>query len=381
MVTIRKFIRRVSEFPDWSILILAGILYFPLTFLGYGSDSDALSVVRSGQIFANSFDYIPSRRPGFFVHEVATFFLNSLGGSLLSNIGTLAMSLVTLFCFMKILRNLRIPNVKLLAVILMVHPFYWVSSSSTMDYIWALGFLMLGFYLLLSNRFTGAGIAIGLAIGSRFTSLIPAIGLLVYGFFTLSRSKRAVCWTALLAILVGFVCYLPALDFAEWHPLTLFSASMGSSSMWTPTLWVGRFVYKNLMFWGIPGFLWLVFMFIKKPTSHTGDNPNNVRKINDLCIGVILGMETLFLFFPIAMDYLIVIIPFVLLLVSRVTLHRRWALWVLLLLILSANFIWLNPAHSTSPNQTSTVIYGFWLDPGHLLQDVAIRLQSLRPFQ
>lgn len=376
-ITLGKLIFRVEHLPDWSILILAVIIYLPMTFLGYGSDSDVDNVVRTGQYFARTLDYIPSRNPGFFVHETATFFLNSLGGSFLSNLGTLLMSLVTLASFMKILRIYEMPNVKLLAGTLMIHPFYWVNSTSTMDYIWALGFLLLGFELLFRKRSGAAGIALGLAIGSRFTTLIPVLGILVYGFFTSRLSRRVIVLAGSIALVVGLICYLPAVDFTEWHPMRLFSASMGSPELWTPILRAGRFFYKNLMFWGIPSLVWSIPILVNAFRNPCLRHELVAWKETWLSLRIIFSVELLFWSFPIEMDYLIVLIPFVLLLTGKALAGRSWMLWVLFFLILVWNFVWINPARPTVPDQTTGAIYGLWLEPGYLLQDISARLHIL----
>jgi hypothetical protein len=375
--TLGKFIFRVEHLPDWSVLVLAVIIYLPLTFLGYGSDSDVDSVVRIGQYFARTFDYIPSRNPGFFVHETATFFLNSLGGSFLSNLGTLLMSLVTLASFMKILRTFEMPNVKLLAGVLMIHPFYWVNSTSTMDYIWALGFLFLGFDLLLSKKISAAGIALGLAIGSRFSTVIPVFGILIYGIFTPRLSRRVIFLAGSIALAVALVCYLPAIDFTEWHPLRLFSASVGGPELWTPMLRAGRFFYKNLMFWGIPPLIWNIPILVSTVRNPLLGKEFKAWNETWLSLGIILSMELLFWAFPIEMDYLIVLIPFVLLLAGKALASRSWMLWVLFFLILVCNFVWINPARPTVPDQTTGAVYGLWLEPGYLLQDISSRLHIL----
>ncbi len=375
---IKKLVSNFKDLPDWSILVLAVIIYLPLTFLGYGSDSDAYNVVRIGKFFAQTFDYIPSRNPGFFVHETATFFLNSLGGSLLSNLGTLLMSLVSLASFMKILRKLEIPNVKLLAAALMIQPFYWVNSTSTMDYIWALGFLLLGFYLIMSNRIGAAGIALGLSIGSRFNTILPVIGILFFCILTSCQSRRRVFLSGIVALVVGLICYLPAADFTEWHPLRLFSASIGSPELWTPILRIGRFFYKNLMFWGIPPLIWLLVIIIVALKNLNIRRELAADGATWLSLGIIISVELLFLAYPIEMDYLIVLIPFVLILTGKVLHARPKMIWVLIFLTFVCNFIWINPAHPTIPNQTTGAVYGLWLEPGYLIQDISTRINILR---
>jgi len=52
---------------------------------------------------------------------------------------------------------------------------------------------------------------------------------------------------------------------------------------------------------------------------------------------------------------------------------------ILFVLVLLTNFLWINPARSTSPGQTSEVIYGLWIEKGYLLQDIAARLAMFTP--
>ncbi len=144
---------KVESLPSWVLLAVAAGLYIPLAFLGFGSDSDAFSVVRTGQHFVETLDYVPSRLPGFFVHEVFVYFLNLVGGSLLSNLGTVAMALITLNSFRRICQYFQVPHATLLTAILMVQPFFWVNATSTIDYLWALGFCLLGFDLLLNRKY------------------------------------------------------------------------------------------------------------------------------------------------------------------------------------------------------------------------------------
>ena len=78
----------------YRVLVLAAALYFPLIFFGYGSDYDAHGVVWAGKHFVKTLDYVPSRSHGFLVHETMTLILNTLGGSLLTNLVSLYMDLV-----------------------------------------------------------------------------------------------------------------------------------------------------------------------------------------------------------------------------------------------------------------------------------------------
>jgi len=72
-------------------------------------------------------------------------------------------------------------------------------------------------------------------------------------------------------------------------------------------------------------------------------------------------------------------LPFALILFGKRLSNRPDQIWLLFILTLLANFLWINPAHSLTPNQTNEVIYCLWLEPGYLLQDIAARLALLKP--
>ena len=370
---------KVEALPPWVLLVVAALLYVPLTFLGYGSDSDSLGVVRAGQHFAVTFDYVPSRLPGFFVHEVFVFFLNLAGGSQLSNLGTVFMSLVTLHSFRKVCRFYSIPHPTLLSTILMVQPFFWVNAASTIDYLWALGFCFLGFDLLLHERFLPAAISLALAVGCRLSTALPVSMLLIYLFLVNNNQRRQLLLTASSVALLSFIFFLPPLDFLEWDLSRWLVLSTGDPSLWTPPLRFGRFFYKNLMFFSIPIVVWVFIRWLAAVIRRQKPVVTRLDGLSWLSLAVVLGVEVMFMRIPIEIEYLLPLLPFSLILVGRRLSNRLDQIWLLLILTLLANFLWINPAHSLAPNQTNEVIYGLWLEPGYLLQDIAARLALLKP--
>jgi folate-dependent phosphoribosylglycinamide formyltransferase PurN len=117
--------------PEKKVLLIALVLYLPFLFLGYGSDMDTYNVLWAGKNFAQTLDYVPSRGPGFFVFETVEYFANQAGGSLLTNLTVMGMSLVMLYGFMRLCREFHVQNAALLGVILAIHPYLWVNSTCT----------------------------------------------------------------------------------------------------------------------------------------------------------------------------------------------------------------------------------------------------------
>ena len=370
---------KIENLPLWAILMIAMVLYIPLAFLGYGSDSDAHAVVRSGQHFIATLDYVPSRLPGFFVHEVFTYFLNLAGGSLLTNLGTAGMTLLTLASFYKLCGKLTIPRPALLTFILMLHPIVWVNAASTMDYLWALGFALYGFDRLLSGKHLSATVLLALAVGCRLSTLFLVGMLFIFVFLKSPGERKKLILSGFSTLVLAFVLFIPPLDFLEWDFSRWLVLSTGDPALWTPLLRLGRFLYKNLMFWGLTAAAWLVFMTVMHIIKPQLRNRVSSDAFDWLCAAVIIVYELLFLFAPIELEYLLPILPFTLALLSREFPQKPGYLLILLLLVLLANFLWINPARSTSPNQTTEVVYGLWLEKGYLLQDIAIRLAQFTP--
>ncbi|MBP9675599.1 MAG: hypothetical protein KBD67_02585 [Anaerolineaceae bacterium] len=375
----QRLSEKVESLPTWQILLIAAVIYIPLAFLGFGSDSDSLSVARVGQHYIETLDYVPSRLPGFFVHELFVFILNLLGGSLLSNLGSVAMALITLASCRKLSQSLHVPHATLLTIIMMVQPFFWVSAASTIDYLWALGFALLGFNLLLKRKYTLASLSLAAAIGSRLSTILVIGIFLVFLFFTYHDMRRKLLLTTLATAVIAFLFYIPPIDFLEWDMSRWLVLSTGNPELWTPLLRLGRFAYKNLMFFSLPVILWGICMVSglllkkEKPIHFRGDG------VFWLSVSAILAVQVLFFRFPIEMEYLLPLLPFFLILTAKLFPNKFWQLWLLLALVLLSNFIWINPARSITPNQTSEVIYGLWLEPGYLLQDIAARLAQIHP--
>ena len=95
---------------------------------------------------------------------VSTF--GSTGTNLVSAVFT---TLASLF-FALSLKILRFKSVFLAAFTFAFVPVIFIHSTTTIDYMIALGFIMAGMYYMLKEQLIVAGILIGLAIGSRITS-------------------------------------------------------------------------------------------------------------------------------------------------------------------------------------------------------------------
>lgn len=361
----------------FDIYLIAIILYLPLTFLGYGSDSDTYGVLWTGLRFARTLDYVPSRPPGFIVFETITYILNSIGGFWLTNLSVMLMALIVLYCFNIVLDHYQIPYKKIVLLALVIHPVFWLESTSTIDFIFAMGFTWIGFALLLKGRWWGAGIAMALAIGSRATSVIAVGCILAFIFLTQPEFRKKTFYAALLAGVFSAMMYLPSMDFAKWS-LKFLKPAVGGEEYWTPFLRFGRFFYKNLTFWSIPVigvFIYGLWIFYKDWRSL---KTSQFKRIILFCLVLIVTYEIFYIQIPTEPAYLLPTVPAWLILCAILFKQHPKVLWVMVSLLFLANFVTLNIAQPNDKNHATGAQYGFWVDQGRLTADVQKRLEYMK---
>jgi hypothetical protein len=352
----------------WVLLGCAGCLYLPLIFAGPGSDPDSLRELRSGATLLWQHRYVLSRPPGYFPYEAFCGILYALGGSITTNLATMAMSLVLLDSFLRICEHFEIPHRYLLAATMAIHPVYWANSTSTIDFIWALGCFFVGFRMLLKYRYLAAAAMLGLAVGIRLSSALLAGPLLIGAL--VERPRDANLWTAaILAAAIGAALYLPEFVASE-NSLGFLTYYLGA---WTLTDHLGRFIYKNVYFWGLPA---TIFLLAIAPTLMHGlvRCDRKYSRIIVLSLSIVILFEALFLKIPVQRAYLLPILPFVLILLGIALRDRRRMLLAMTILILSYNFLNLNLARPDVPDNARHAIVGLFIEPGYLLNDVGLRL-------
>src|SRR5690242_7356779 len=214
--------------PRWIILASALVLYIPLIFFGPGSDADSFGVIESGCRLLIQHHYVPSRDPGYFPYEAIAGLLFNLGGSRLSNLASVLVSLLALDSFLDICAISKVPHRFILASILMIHPVYWATSTSSIDFVWALSGFLCGYRLMLRNRRVAAALLFGLAIGIRLASIFVVGAALIADLIETPRDRRL--WgLAILAGAIGALLYTPEFIAADYSLrfLTFYSRDFG----------------------------------------------------------------------------------------------------------------------------------------------------------
>jgi len=206
--------------------------------LGYGTDPDAWRVALSAHHLLGAGEYLPSRLPGYPLHEFVTVPLVK-GGWVWTNLSTALVSLLGVYIFARLAADFgelsrvdrRLPARGALTVAFAFAPLLWINSVTTIDYMWALT-AILGSYLLTTRGRPGlAGACLGLAVGFRMTSGAVALplGLLLWRGPPAGRAGgRARDLGRFLGALVAvsLLAYLPVIAVYGLRFLNFYDASV-----------------------------------------------------------------------------------------------------------------------------------------------------------
>lgn len=148
----------------------------PFLGYGYGTDPDGWRVALTGHYLLEHGQYYPSRLPGNPLHElVLTPFVYF--GWVASNLATAIASLAGVYLFARILAHFRMPNAGILTVGFAFTPLLFINSIATMDYMWALTFILGAYYATLKGLPIWAGIFLGIAVGFRLQTAMLGLPL------------------------------------------------------------------------------------------------------------------------------------------------------------------------------------------------------------
>lgn len=219
----------------------------PVLFTGPGSDLDTGAVFESGASILDG-DYVASRAPGAPVHEAAVGVLEAIGGTALTNLGSLLMATVLVLSLVALLRHEGVPHPELPTALVVANPWFQVAASSTVDFVWAMGFAVTGALAMRLGRVVPAGLLFALAIGSRMSTVVVVAAALLAQVLEpgAAHRRRPTLVTALVAGIGTILLFLPSY-FAAGSSLAFANNDFATS---TPLNHVGRALAKNLYFFG-----------------------------------------------------------------------------------------------------------------------------------
>jgi hypothetical protein len=298
---------------------------------GYGLDGDAWSVAITAKSIHETGEYTASRLPGFPVHEYLCSLFISYGPAGLNFISAFFSAIAVLF-FAMTLRLLRFKYIFLASAALAAVPVFYIHSTTTIDYVVALGFMMAAMYFLLLNKLWLAGILIGFAIGTRITSgalLIPfSILLLENDGIRTNLNRMFRLWAP--ALMTGLILFIPVLKTYGAGFFTYYDV---------PYPPIPKVLYKfSIEVWGIIGVTGLIIStgLLFLPDRITSRKFLFPRSINEkFVIGWLVAIDLYiiaFLKLPMESGYLIPVIPFVILIFGKYLYNKAFVFFCLMLI-------------------------------------------------
>jgi hypothetical protein len=231
----------------WPVVVGVAALAaaLPVLFTGPGTDLDTGAVLQSGRSILDG-DYIASRAPGAPVHEAAVGVLEAIGGTTLSNLGSLVMAAALVVALVLLLQRERVPNPELAAAFVVANPWFQVAATSTVDFVWAMALTTLGALALRTGRAVVAGVLFALAIGCRMSTVVVVVAALIAQLFEDRSRRRAALLAGAVAAVASILVYLPPF-LAAGSSLAFANNDFATS---TPLNHLGRALAKDLYFFG-----------------------------------------------------------------------------------------------------------------------------------
>jgi len=237
------------------VLLAAFVLASRLPWIGgdYGADPDCYRVINAARQIAFTGQYVESRLPGYPVQEYALSLLTR-GGPVASNGLTAVFSVAASLFFALILRKIGVREYLLGSAAFALTPVVYISSTCSIDYVWAATFVLGATYFILLERPVIAGCLLGLGIGCRITSaaMVPLLGGLLLVAGLPERRWRGAALFIGTALIVGFFCFTPVVlrhglafftfvEPSEYPPLAgvLSRATTGVWGTVGTTAWIG----------------------------------------------------------------------------------------------------------------------------------------------
>lgn len=294
---------------DFGLMVI-GLSFFlpriPLIFFGYGLDPDSYYVLLSTRKMLSTGRYWMSRPPGYPLFELLCTVL-SKGGYILTNGATVIISFLTFLIFTKTLEYLRPRHPRWLIFTFAFMPILIIQSTCTMDYMWAMFFLLAAYYLCLSKRYALSAASLGLAVGFRLTSVLMILPLSLQIFFQ-ERKIRKLIWPWLIFGLVSLVVFSPVY---LTYGLSFFNYVPSKEPFYH---WMYKIINELL---GFPAFLVLLLGLFLSLLRRTPRTPL-IHDQNTIVYLITIGLYgLLYLRLPAEAAYLLPIIPFGLLFLDR----------------------------------------------------------------
>ena len=196
-----------SNRNSWLLFSLSFLSRIPFIFAGYGREEDAWSQALNAREIAETGVYEVSRLPGHPVYELLLSLLWPFNHQYWFFNGLSALvSALSVVLFYRIALKYQLTSPLWLSLGFSFVPVFFIAGTYTIDYNWALLFILLSWYLLQSQKYWQAAAMLGLATGFRISSLAFVVPIILA---SPHHERRDIWRFAILSFVAGAICYLP----------------------------------------------------------------------------------------------------------------------------------------------------------------------------
>ena len=356
--------------------LIQTFIFIPFLIQGYiGSDWDSYALIGTVNNYVQDSVYLPSRPPGFPLYEVFLSFLFKI--SIIFNLQFEKVFLMLHFLILLsnnflIFKFFERENVSkfIYFYLITLSPVYLISGFSIIDYQAGLFFGFLAIYITIysSNYILMVPFLLSISMGIRLSNLIFSIAVFAL-FIFLQKSKKEILNLVVLTSFFTFVIYGIAY-FSLWS--TTLSSSMDTPSDMVcifnltntdhSTIYrLGRFLLKQIDFFGIVGFVIVLFLIFNMSKSI-----NLGKNIHFVLLFFLFQLS--FLRLPTEEGHLLPAFVALIFLMKQVEIKNSLIVIVLISSLVS-NFIYLNTYDVDSPDSASEAYLNISLKEGLLIQD------------
>lgn len=187
-------LRGTDENTRWLIAIVAVLTVTAIPFLvsGPGNDLDVANIFRSGRSIVRHGSYLPSRAPGAPVHESIVGLLDAAAGPTATNLASLLAAVGLLIGLDRLLAGEGVGrNRRWTVALVAANPWFIVAATSTIDYVFALAFVIWGAVALRRGKPVAAGLLAAMAMGARVSTAVLVLAVLAAELTEPSRRAAA----------------------------------------------------------------------------------------------------------------------------------------------------------------------------------------------
>ena len=326
-------------------LVLGGVAFLAYALLGtlrrgYGNVQDTYLMLNTWNVLLHEGRYTPSRGTGYLPPELAIGLTSEVGGYRLANGVVALMAALCLILAYLVVRRLADSRTALLTVLAIgLSPDWIVSASSSIDYLYSLGFFAIGVALLMRRRLIPAALVFGLSVGSRLT-LAAAVFFVIVAAAVVHRDDRRYV-RALLACLAGAAILSAAFFIPAFHAAgqsLAFADLPETGGDFSVARSGANFLLRQLQFWGLPALVLLVAVvlrygrdYLRLTVSADSRLPPETRFLLLSSLLVFVFFELFFFRWPRQVGYLIPALPAAAILLALTRRHltgslARWGL-------------------------------------------------------